>query len=69
VGEDGYAISPAGTENVDPPACHSTKSTLAMEGSKACMLAVEQSAAALVATVANRAVLIDVEALIMGIYG
>jgi hypothetical protein len=40
-----------------------------MEGSKACMLAVEQSAAALVTTVANRAVLIDVEALIMGIYG
>jgi hypothetical protein len=36
-----------------------------MEGSKAWMLADEQSAAALVATIATRAVLIDAEALIM----
>jgi hypothetical protein len=40
-----------------------------MEGSKACILAVEQSAAALVAAIANRVVLIDVEVLIMEIYG
>jgi hypothetical protein len=62
-------MSPAGTENVDPPACHSTKSTLAMEGSKAWILADEQSAAALVAKTANRAVLVDVEVLIVYVYG
>lgn len=65
VGELGYAMSPAGTEKVDPPACHSTKSTLAKEGSKAWILADEQSAVALVTTVANRAVLSDVEVFIV----
>jgi len=65
VGEDGYAISPAGTEKVDPPACHNTKSTLAKDGSKAWILEVEQSAAALLATAASRAVLIVVELFIV----
>jgi hypothetical protein len=69
VGDIGYAISPLGTEKVEPPACHSTKSTLAIEGSKAWILADEQSAAALVITVANRAVLIDVDVLIMQVSG
>jgi hypothetical protein len=40
-----------------------------MEGSKAWILADEQSAAALVAKTANRAVLVDVEVLIVYVYG
>jgi hypothetical protein len=65
VGDIGYAISPLGTEKVDPPACHNTKSTLAIEGSKAWILADEQSAATLLINVANRAVLADVDVFIM----
>lgn len=61
MGEVGYAISPEGTEKVEPPGCQWTKSTLAMDGSKAWMLAVEQSAAALVTVDASSAALANGE--------